>query len=39
MGMAFKTLVLAVWKPVLSYLPLKQDVQLSAPGLERWLSG
>ena len=30
-GVGFKTLVLAAWKPVSSCLPLEQDVGLSAP--------
>jgi hypothetical protein len=30
-GMGFRTLVLAAWKAVFFCLPLKQDVELSAP--------
>jgi hypothetical protein len=30
-GVEFKTLVLAAWKPVFSYLPLDEDVELLAP--------
>jgi hypothetical protein len=30
-GMGFETLLLAVWKSVFSFLPLEQDVELSAP--------
>ena len=30
-GMGFKTLILGPWKPVFSFLPLEQDVELSAP--------
>ena len=30
-GMGFKTLILAAWKSVFSWLPLEQDVELSAP--------
>jgi hypothetical protein len=28
---AFKTLILAAWKPVFCYKPLDEDVELSAP--------
>jgi hypothetical protein len=30
-GVGFKTLILAAWKPVFSSLPLDEDVELSAP--------
>jgi hypothetical protein len=30
-GMGFKTLVLAAWKPVFSCLPSEQDIEISAP--------
>jgi hypothetical protein len=31
MGVSFETLLLAAWKTVFSWLPLDQDIELSAP--------
>lgn len=30
-GMGFKTLILVAWKPIFSYLPFEQEIDLSAP--------